>query len=193
MSFKKIFFPLLSAFLAFRSFELVTTVWHLSPSETSITAQLFIALALNLFITGVFAFVGFAYPTSKLLPNNYYAIQYPKQLRRFSNLTGIEYFKKFLLALFWGTKKNRKKYFDGTISGLDNFEFQTRQSEFGHLLPFTIIQVVVGLAIVKGHYTIALITMLVNVVFNFYPIVLQRNHRVRITKLCLLLKKRQSL
>ncbi|WP_394330522.1 hypothetical protein [Psychroflexus sediminis] len=37
------------------------------------------------------------------------------------------------MFVFWGKKKNKQKYFDGTKSGLENLDYQTKQSEFGHL------------------------------------------------------------
>lgn len=181
MEFKKILYPLFSLFLAYRSYELVCTVWDLG--NVSLTIKILIAALLNLFITGVFAFVGFAYNTSRILPDGYYTIKSPKLLLRVSSVLKLSLFKKFLLVFFWGRQKNRKKYFNGSKHGLLHFDSQTRRSEFGHLLPMVIIQMVVVMMLFKAHYLLAFVTTLVNIVFNFYPVVLQRNHRLRISRL----------
>jgi hypothetical protein len=183
MIFKKVLFPLFSIFLAFRSYELVRIIWLFEPSEILVPVKILLAVLLNLFITGVFAFVGFAYNTSQLLPDNYYLIKNPKVLLKISNALKLNYFKKFLLTIYWGHKKNRKKYFNGVIAGLKDFDLNTRQSEFGHLIPFILIQVVAVVVITKGHYQIAGLTTVINIFFNLYPIVLQRNHRMRIYQL----------
>jgi hypothetical protein len=68
---KKILFPLFSLFLLYRTFALMRML--LNSQEAAWTASdLFIyAFLLTLFITGVFAFGGFAYPSHKTLPKNY--------------------------------------------------------------------------------------------------------------------------
>lgn len=142
MFIKRIFFPLIAAFLAYRSVELVRLFDQLSPTETPFWFIFVLAIMLNLFITGIFAFVGFAFPSSLFLPKSYYRIKNPLFLLRVYQLLGVHYFRKMLLATFWGKEKNRKKYFSGTKSGLVNFDYQTRQSEFGHLAAFVAITVV---------------------------------------------------
>lgn len=180
---KKILFLLFSAFLAFQSVKLVNVFILNSPSEFSLLFVFVLAFLLNLFITGVFAFIGFVYPTNKILPNSYYKIKNPKTLSKLYNLIGVEYFKMFLLITFWGKEKNQKKYFNGTKSGLINFDFQTRQSEFGHLGAFVVILFVSFVLLSKGHITAFLITSVINVLSNFYPIILQRKHRIQIERL----------
>lgn len=190
---KKILFPVISIFLAYRSYELLKTLWYLDPSEINLSIKILIAFLLNLFLTGVFAFVGFAYKTHQLLGDEYYQIKNPKFTTQLSDFLKIEYFKKFLLLIFWGKTKNRKRYFDGTKQGLDNFEFQTRESEFGHLAALVIIQMAVVIALIKGHYTIAIVTTILNFVSNYYPVLLQRNHRIQIERIKNILNKNSRL
>ncbi len=148
------------------------------------------AFVLNLFITGIFALLGFAYPTSNLLPSAYYRIRQPEKLARMYRLLGVEQFRWLLLRFFWGKQKHRKRYFDGTKAGLQHFEMQTRQSEFGHLAAFVAIAVVSVFVLYRGHVAIFGFTTLINVVGNFYPIVLQRHHRIQIGRLTTLLNNR---
>ena len=189
---KKILFPLFAIFLAFRSYEIIKTFWVFESSGLEFSIKVLLSVLLNLFITGIFAFMGFAYKTNRLLPEDYYRVKNPKLILKLSKLLKLEYFKKFLLIVFWGKRKNRKTYFDGTISGLENFDFQTRQSEFGHLASLIFIQIVVLLMLIKGHYTMVVLTTTINFIANFYPVLLQRNHRIRISRIRNILNKKST-
>jgi len=138
---------------------------------------------LSLFITGIFAFLGFAYPTSKILANSYYEIKKPKVLIFTYKILGIKYFRSILLVVFWGRKNNRQKYFNGTKRGLQNFIFQTKQSEFGHSVAF--LMIIASSILLLGHEYVLLtmIITIINILGNFYPILLQRSHRIRIEKI----------
>ncbi len=180
---KKILFPLISLFLAYRSVELVRMFSTPAAEGFSILVIFLLAVALNLFITGVFAFVGFAYPSSRLLPDAYYRIGNPKALQELYRLLGLKYFRTLLLMAYWGKEKNRKRYFNGTRTGMRDFDHQTRQSEFGHLGAFVAIAIVALVLLSKGHVAASAFTTVVNVLANFYPIVLQRMHRMQIERM----------
>jgi len=153
------------------------------PNEYSNIEVLIISFLLTIFITGVFAFIGFAYPSSRILSDRYYEIKNPKVLNYISKVFGIKYFRFFLLFSFWGRKNNRKKYFNGTKKGLGNFIFQTKQSEFGHLGAFVVIIISSFILLVHGYIFIVIIITLINILGNAYPIILQRSHRMRIEKI----------
>lgn len=180
---QKVLFPFFSLFLLFQSYKLLKMIWELSIFEFSLFTKLLVVILINLFVTGVFAFIGFVYSTNLLIGEGYYRVKDPAKLMRLSSFLKLKYFKMFLLFVFWGRQKNRKKYFDGTRQGVENFEYQTRQSEFGHLMSFIMIMLVTVLMLVKGQYFMALITTILNIISNFYPIILQRNHRVRIERM----------
>ena len=143
----------------------------------------FKALILNLYITGIFAFAVFAFPSQKLLPKSYYLIRNSTKLKRIFKILKVDWFRNFLLATFWKSEKQRNKYFDGTASGLDHLEIQSMKSEFGHLIPFIIILAVSFWLIAIGQSVLGIFCILINVFFNFYPVVLQRHHRMRIALL----------
>ena len=152
--------------------------------QFSFIISLVVAYLFALIGTGIFAFVGFAYPTSKLIGSKYYELKNVKRLRFIHSVLGVKYFNKALLLTFWGTKKNRKKYFDGTKSGIKNFIYQTHQSEFGHLAAFILLLICgIILLVVKEYYLLSLLLLLINIIGNFYPIILQRYHRIRIQKI----------
>jgi hypothetical protein len=183
MALKKIILPLFSLFLAYRSFEIVRGLMDVPPGRYDWIGAIIISFLLCLFMTGVFAFVGFAYPTSRLLPNTYYRIKNAARLKLMYKVLGVEHFKQLLLVFFWGRKKNRKKYFDGTRKGFQNFIFQTRQSEFGHLGAFCAIAAASAILLTQGHVLIVLLATGINIIGNVYPIILQRSHRMRVAKI----------
>ncbi len=180
---KQIFFPLFSLFLLYQSLELLILLNSGKLGQLNTFQSVLIGFVLSLFITGVFAFLGFAYPTGNLMPESYYKIKNPKKLYAAYKVLGVKYFKIFLLVTFWGKEKNRKKYFNGTKTGIRNFIYQTRQSEFGHLAALVIVAVINLYVLWKGYYTVALSLFILNIFGNLYPVVLQRYHRMRIGKI----------
>lgn len=79
--------------------------------------------------------MGFAFPTQKLMPDSYYQVTRPKKLKKIYQLLKVEAFRKALLATLWRNQKQREKFFDGTLEGIENLETQSKKSEFGHLIP----------------------------------------------------------
>lgn len=84
---------------------------------------------------------------------------------------------------FGAKKKIEKKYFNGTKSGIQQFDFQTRQSEFGHLGAFVAVLIVAFVLLFKGFVFIFIITTIINIISNYYPIILQRMHRLQIERI----------
>lgn len=180
ITFKKIAFPLIALFLAYRAVELMSVLLAWDEAGYGSIMNTILAAFMTMLVTGVFAFVGFAYPTHRLLPGSYYRIHHAGALKQLYRGLGVEYFKVLLLLMFWGRKKYRKRYFNGTREGLENFIFQTKQSEFGHLGAFIALLIIAIILAVDGNSMAALVISIINVIGNFYPIVLQRFHRIRI-------------
>ena len=176
---------LMSVFLISQSYKLIENL----PNFTSggILAFL-IAFLLNLFVLGVFAFAGFALPTQKLFPESYYKVKNSKRLKKWNKLLKMEYFRKFLLATVWRDKNQQKGYFDGTKAGIEKLIVNSKKSEFGHLIPFWILNGLVIYILVLGSYQLAFWTFFINVFANLYPILLQQDHRRRID----ILKRRMN-
>lgn len=175
---KKILLSIASVFLLVQSYSLLTNISKLEIDSWGV--EIFLAWIINLFITGIFAFAGFAFPTQKLLSDSYYKICYPKNLNNAYKLLGVNLFKKILLATLWKKKSQRKKYFNGKRNGILNLAEQSMKSEFGHLIPLIIISLVSIYLIVIGAVRLGAFTLLTNLIGNLYPIVLQRHHRMRI-------------
>lgn len=188
---QRIIFIGMSIFLIWQSYGIFMGLRFVENPAWSL--QLVFALVFNLFITGVFAFAGFALPTEKLMPSKYYEINNPKKVNFWFEKIKGEWFRNFLLKTVWRKKTDQKKFFDGTISGINDFEIQTHKSEFGHLIPFVIISLICVYFAMRGFWWAVFFTMIVNVIFNFYPILLQRHHRARLARLknILILKQKR--
>jgi hypothetical protein len=189
---KKVFLTLFSLFLTYRAFEILKLLGSASADEFGWKSILALSIILNVFITGIFAFLGFAFKTSKVLPSSYYQIKNPKRLKLIYRILGLKYFKWFLLKVFWGKEKNRKRYFNGGKSGLENFDMQTRQSEFGHLAALVAVSIASIYSLLMGHQLIFIISTAINILGNLYPIILQRVHRIQIERLTAIVDRKQN-
>ena len=175
-----------SIFLIFRSYELIMD-WEKVQSHETLEAFIF-SFLINLFILGAFAFAGFAWPTYRLLPDSYYQIKSPNQLISLSKKIGIGLFQKFLLLTFWRNKDQQKRYFNGTKSGIFHWVKESKISEFGHLIPFFILLVLSIWSLLLGFWKMALINLVLNILANLYPVLLQRTHRARLSPILKRLK-----
>ena len=181
-SIKAIILLLLALILLYMSYSLVYQMLR-QEQVFSFKEALSLAALTNLYFTGVIALIGFALPSSKLLPKKYYRINNPKSLIGVYQTLGIKWFKYFLLITFWRAKKKQKQFFNGRKDGLKNFIFQSEQAEFGHIISFLFIEIFALVMLVRSNFEFALYCSVINVFFNFYPVVLQRYHRIRIQRI----------
>lgn len=179
---------ILSLVLAYNTFKLTIVIISFSQGQFSTFVIVISAFAYNLLITGSIAFLGFVYPTHKLLPNGYYKIKNKRRLKKIHSLMGVNIFQFFLLKTFYRSSNN-KKYFNGTKAGINEFEYNTRQSEFGHLISFILVELLSVILFFYGHSLIFLWIQPMNILLNFYPIILQRTHRIKTEKIFAMINK----
>ena len=165
------------------SYYLIMAILSSSPTDYNIVLTILNSWGVTAFITGVFAFLGFVFSTHRLIGLKYYKIRNSNLLVKGYNLLGVALFRRALLFFFWGIKKNRVNYFNGTKGGLNNFIYESKQSEFGHLTAFILIFPVSILFLIKGFLLYAIVTSTFNIIGNLYPLILQRYHRIRIEKI----------
>jgi hypothetical protein len=178
---KKILLTAASIFLIWQSYNLITQIHHVATDNWGVI--IFVGWVLNMFITGIFAFAVFAYPAQRLLPQSYYKIKRPERLKKWFQILKVEVFRRFLLATFWRNKAQQKRYFNGKKEGLNNLIMQAESSEFGHILPFLLLGFLTVYLITIGLWKLAIATFLFNIIGNFYPVLLQRHHRMRIERI----------
>jgi hypothetical protein len=177
---RKILLTLASGFLAWQSVGLVVNI--VDVQFRSWWVLIFTAWVINMFVTGIFAFMVFAHPAQRLLPEAYYRIRNPDALKRLHSGLRVDLFRRFLLATFWRGQAQRDRYFNGQRSGLEGLDEQSRKSEFGHAVPFVVLSLVAVYLLIEGMPGLALGVALINVVGNFYPVLLQRHHRMRLER-----------
>lgn len=175
---KKFFFALGIIFLVYQSYKTLSIIHEFDSDSWGLIT--FMGWLINMFITGIFAFSVFGFPAERLLPKSYYLIKQPKKLKRIYKKLKVELFRKFLLATLWKSPKQRDKYFNGKVDGIENLEIQSMKSEFGHLIPLIIIIFVSIYLLAIGQWKLAIPTMIFNILGNLYPVILQRHHRMRI-------------
>jgi ABC-type transport system involved in cytochrome c biogenesis permease subunit len=86
---KRIVYVGFSIFLSYITYDLVLELWTANPSRYDLLESFVIAFLLVLFETGIFAYVGFIFPTSKLLPSQYYEVSNPRVIRRLYKIFGV--------------------------------------------------------------------------------------------------------
>ena len=173
-------------FLIWQSYDLLRITHQLELNSWGLI--LFTAWLINLFITGIFALSGFAFPTQRLLPKSYYTIYQPKRLKQTYDVLGVNLFRRLLLATIWKSKKQRGKFFNGKVNGISNLAEQSMKSEFGHLIPFLLLCFLSVYFVEISAVKLGIFTFLINLIGNFYPVILQRHHRMRIQ----LIRQRQQ-
>ncbi len=187
---ERVLYFLMSIFLIWQSYKL--GILLLETENWGNIAQVFFAMLINLFFTGVFAFAGFALPTENIMPQKYYTIHAPKKLKSWFQKLGVERFRKFLLTTVWRKKEMQKNYFNGKLDGIKSFEQHTKKSEFGHLIPLILITIFCVFLIKTEMWILISATMIINIIFNFYPVVLQRHHRMRLQRMEKIMQLRHS-
>lgn len=175
---KRVFLIGLSCLMVYISYSLIDFTFKFKSD--ALTIDIFMAIFINICITEIFAFSGFALPTYQLLPKSYYVINNSRSLKNYYHNLKVNWFHTFLLGTFWKKQEQRKKFFNGKRSNLDHFIIETKKAEFGHLIPFILINLLAIVYIAMQLYFLAIFTVTINVIFNFYPIILQRYHRMRI-------------
>ena len=177
---KKIFHIIFSSFLIWQTFILAERLWHNPP--TDFLDRFIDAIFVNIFVTGIFTIV-YSFPAYKLLPSIYYKIKNPKLLKLCGQIIKIDMFKKILTSTIWKKNQNKKHFYNGLRNGLNEFEIRTMQSEFGHFVGFCIVTILAISIGITADLTIGIMILFINIIFNLYPFMLQRFHRLRINEL----------
>jgi len=123
----------------------------------------------------------------------------PNKIERWRNgrmyeLLGVRWYKDHM-PIQENDRALRKKgirpifVLDSLESGLEEWEKRTRGFEKMHGVSGIILAVLTNPLIISGHYEIATMNTLLNVIINFYPVLTQRYNRARIYNI---LEKREG-
>lgn len=95
---------------------------------------------------------------------------------------GINIFRKLLVLVGWEKLNKKSNPVKNDLEALVNLEYRTKQSELGHLIIFFI---VIGFTIyvaLRFTFIESLWLLFLNIIFNVYPILLQRYNRPRLQR-----------
>jgi hypothetical protein len=122
--------------------------------------------------------------TFPLFPSAYYEIKPFERTGRFYERIGVHLFKKVVrrgpFSVFSPTLRLPAKK---TTSALKYLENEMRKAETSHAAIFLLILLLVGYALFRGWWDAVAWLLLFNILFNGYPVLLQRYNRLKIQEL----------
>jgi glycosyl-4,4'-diaponeurosporenoate acyltransferase len=83
----------------------------------------------------------------------------------------------YLFPVFWTESMGSSK------DGFSDLEIASMKSEFGHFFGFCTVMIITIIIGIKASFLQAILILIVNIFFNFYPFMLQRFHRLRLNEL----------
>ncbi|MDH5380537.1 MAG: hypothetical protein OEW75_06785 [Cyclobacteriaceae bacterium] len=145
----------------------------------SISNHIVIQILLLFFLTWVIMFCPF------MLFHSYKYIRLPQffyekrsfETAQYFEILGVQGFRKVLINSFF-RYLNSRVYIKGKgHEYIPVFIEETRQSETSHIFTFILTLLVQCLFMLKGYFLLAFVLLLFNIIFNIYPILLQRMNR----------------
>lgn len=124
------------------------------------------------------------------LASSYYAEKAWEQRGKIYESFGINFFRKLLVWIGWEKLNKKANPIEKYTKALMHLHYKTKQSELGHII---ILIIVLGFniyAAFKYGVLQSLWLLILNIVLNFYPILLQRYNRPRIERALNLSKRR---
>ncbi|MBO2543206.1 hypothetical protein J0871_02135 [Salegentibacter sp. BDJ18] len=95
---------------------------------------------------------------------------------------GIHGFRKILVWIGWEKLNKASNPVKRNLDALKYLEYNTRQSEFGHLIIFFIVLAFTIVVIIYYGFQQSLWLIILNILLNVYPIGVQRYNRPRLQK-----------
>lgn len=159
--------------LAFYMYEIA-----LSNNNIFIAAVVGFIQSWNLILVGFFFFQAFKYAR---LPISFYQKR-KIETELWFNILGVQVFRWVLVNSFF-RKLNKRVYLKGkNKSYLKIFIEETKQSETSHLFSFIATLIVQGFFIYQKQIDDFLFLTIFSILFNIYPMLLQRKNRFSIQK-----------
>lgn len=124
------------------------------------------------------------------LASSYYDEKAWEQRGKIYESFGIHFFRKLLVWIGWEKLNKKANPIEKNTKALLHLHYKTKQSELGHII---ILIIVLGFNIYvafKFGVLQSLWLLILNIVLNFYPILLQRYNRPRIERAINLSKRR---
>lgn len=123
--------------------------------------------------------------------SSYYEQKKWEEKGKVYELLGIHFFRKLLVLIGWEKLNKKANPVDKNTKALLHLHYRTKQSELGHIIIFFVVlgftvYVAFTFGILKAMWLV-----LLNIVLNLYPILLQRYNRPRLERAIILSKHRE--
>jgi len=116
------------------------------------------------------------------LTSNYYNPKEWEKEGKIYPFFGVSVFRKILVWIGWEKLNKKTNPVKKSVDSLLHLEYGTRQSEFGHLIIFFIVLAVNIFVAIKFGFLKSLWLLILNLILNFYPIIVQRYNRPRLKR-----------
>jgi hypothetical protein len=123
---------------------------------------------------------------------DYYKEKKWEQKGKIYEQLGIHYFRKLLVMVGWEKLNKKANPVKNSLAALVHLEYRTKQSELGHLIIFIIVGGFSIYVAIRYSFSASAWLIFLNLVLNFYPILLQRYNRPRLQKAIQIYQQKQS-
>ncbi len=117
------------------------------------------------------------------LSSSYYDSKNWEQKGKVYEKFGVTIFRKILVLIGWEKVIRKSTPIEKNTSALKNLYLQTKKSEFNHLIILIIVSVATVCVAIQYGVIKSLWLVILNVLLNLYPILLQRYNRPRIARM----------
>ncbi|MBC3872666.1 glycosyl-4,4'-diaponeurosporenoate acyltransferase CrtO family protein [Undibacterium flavidum] len=179
---KKIFLPLLIVIATIAS-----TMFLVSSMRMH---SLAFAWALNFLL--MFWVSIFTETQTKVLTLHYYRSQPWEKQGKFYEHFGINLFRKLLVVIGWEKLNKKANPIEKSAKALAHNLLRTKKSEFAHLIIFLIVVGMSVMVAINSRPRDALWLIIFNIIFNLYPVLLQRYNRPRIERALQLIQRNEQ-
>lgn len=111
---------------------------------------------------------------------------------RIYELLGIHFFRKLLVWVGWEKMNKKNNPVEKNFQALIHLEYRTKQSELGHIIILIIVLGFTVFVAVKFGIMKSIWLLVLNILLNLYPILLQRYNRPRLERAITLCKHREG-
>ncbi len=105
---------------------------------------------------------------------------------------GINLFRKFLVIIGWEKLNKKANPVEKNLQALEHLEYRTKQSELGHVIIFFIVLAFTIYVAITFGIKESLSLIILNIILNVYPVLLQRYNRPRLQRAIILSKYREE-
>ncbi|PJE47929.1 MAG: hypothetical protein CUR34_00155 [Sediminibacterium sp.] len=114
--------------------------------------------------------------------SNYFKEQNWEQKGKIYEQLGIHLFRKLLVLVGWEKLNKKENPVKNNLAALVHLEYRTKQSELGHLIIFFIVGGFSIYVAIRYSFSASAWLIFLNLLLNFYPILLQRYNRPRLQR-----------